>query len=189
MRVTTILLVTSIFLASCGGNGEKAPEQDDQKQTSVSADDIQAHLDTIKELDKKLITVNLNGTKKAASDLYNCAQRFVNKYPDHEKTPLVLELVAKSAEAKGSFEEAINVLHKLITEFPETELTPRYMRHKATILETKMNKVPNAKAALEALIERFPNSPEAEEAKLYIENYLGKSDTEIIQFLNDKNAE
>ena len=85
------------------------------------------------------------------------------------------------------YTEAINILNKLINDFPETNITPNYILNKARIQEEKLNDINAAKISYNELIERFPNDPAAKDAKLYLENFLGKSDEDILKMLDEIN--
>jgi tetratricopeptide (TPR) repeat protein len=175
-------LMTTIF-ASCGSNEENSNSQNTEVSTVDVSDDIE-HLTVLNE---NLITAKPQNTYGAGKMLYNAANDFVKKYPNHEKTPAVLELSAKGAEAMQQYTEAINILNKLINDFPETNITPNYILNKARIQEEKLNDINAAKISYNELIERFPNDPAAKDAKLYLENFLGKSDEDILKMLDEIN--
>ena len=101
-----------------------------------------------------------------------------------------MELGAKGAEGIGKYNEAINILHKIITAYPETEKTPMFMYRKAIILEENLGKPENAKAAYKALIERFPDNFLSINAQEYLDmDYLNMSDADLIKFLESKNQD
>ena len=64
------------------------------------------------------------------------------------------------------------------------------MYRKAIILEENLGKNDNAKAAYQALIERFPNDALSISAKEYLDmDYLNMSNAELIEFLESKNQD
>ncbi len=178
-------LFLTTLLASCGSSDQ----QENNQKSEMSTEDVSADIEHLTILNENLITSNPQKTYGAGKMLYNAANDFVKKYPNHIKTPSVLELSAKGAEAMQQYTEAINILNKLINDFPETDITPNYILNKARIQEEKLNDIAAAKDSYNELIERFPNDPAAKDAKLYLDNFLGKSQEDILKMLDEANPE
>jgi tetratricopeptide (TPR) repeat protein len=185
-KIIVLALSSSILISSCGNNTEVV-EDKNVKVEEVDTPEITAAIDEIKLVDAQLMKASQADMIPVGKQLYQLTQDFANKYPNHSKTPPILEVSAKAAEAMGKYDEAINILHKLIYEFPETEETPKYMWNKARVIEEKLGKIPNAKAAYNELINKYPNHPMGIDAKFYVENYLGKTDEEILQLIDAAN--
>jgi tetratricopeptide (TPR) repeat protein len=185
-KIIVLALSSSILISSCGNNTEVV-EDKNVKVEEVDTPEITAAIDEIKLVDAQLMKASQADMIPVGKQLYQLTQDFANKYPNHSKTPPILEVSAKAAEAMGKYDEAINILHKLIYEFPETEETPKYMWNKARVIEEKLEKIPNAKAAYNELINKYPNHPMGIDAKFYVENYLGKTDEEILQLIDAAN--
>lgn len=182
-----VIIVTLIsFFTSCGTDATPT-EETPKKVEEVDSPEITAAIEEIKKIDDQLMKASQAEMVPVGKQLYQLTQDFANKYPTHSKTPPVLEVSAKAAEAMGKYDEAVNILHKLIYEFPETDETPKYMWNKARVIEEKMGKIPNAKAAYNELINKYPNHPMGIDAKFYVDNYLGKSDEEILKFIDEAN--
>jgi len=181
------LVSISILLNSCSDAKEETTKEEATPTTEISTDEVTVKIDALKKLNEELIQATPSATKSKAKELYNLAYEFANAYPDHEKTPSVLELAAKSSEAMGNYSEAVNILHKLINEFPETDETPKYMLTKAMVIEDRLKNVAGAKECYLELIERFPDNQLAVDAKVYMENFLGKSQEEQFEFLDKQN--
>jgi tetratricopeptide (TPR) repeat protein len=185
-KIIVFALSSSILISSCGDKTEVV-EDKNVKVEEVDTPEITAAIDEIKLVDAQLMKASQANMIPVGKQLYQLTQDFANKYPNHSKTPPILEVSAKAAEAMGKYDEAVNILHKLIYEFPETEETPKYMWNKARVIEEKMGKIPNAKAAYNELINKYPNHPMGIDAKFYVENYLGKTDEEILQLIDAAN--
>jgi len=184
-----VVIASSLFLSmmfvSCGA------QEDQTKQEEVaplSSEDVSTEIETLKKLNNNLIAAEPSTTFSAGKALYHAANEFVIKHPHHEKTPTVLELSAKGAEAMQQFQESVNILDKLINEFPESEETPNYMMNKARIVEEKIKSLDDAKAAYNELINRFPEHQLAKDAKLYVDNFLGKTEEDVTKMLDSINA-
>lgn len=172
------------LITSCG-NTETSEKEVKEEVVEMTPEMLFAEL---VDLDQRLVNNDLSINKKNAKEIFDAANHFVNEFPTHEKAGDALEMAAKGAEGIGKYDEAINILHKLITEFDETDKTPSFMYNKARILEERLGKKENAKAAYNALIERFPEDPLSISAKEYLEmDYINMSDAEIIEFLNSQN--
>lgn len=178
-------LFLTTLLASCGSS----EQNDNAPKSEVSTEDVSAEIEHLTILNENLITAKPQNTYGAGKMLYIAANDFVKNYPNHEKTPAIIELSAKGAEAMQQYTEAINILNTLINEFPETYITPNYILNKARIQEEKLNDISAAKNSYNELIERFPNDPAAKDAKLYLENFLGKSQEDILKMLDEANPE
>lgn len=98
-----------------------------------------------------------------------------------------MELAAKASEIMGKPQQAINIMQKLVDEFPVTDETPKYMANIARLHESKGD-IEKAKEMYDQLLEQFPEDPMAIEAKNYIQNFMGKSEAEILMFLDSVNA-
>ena len=186
MKKVIYLLATVLIFASCGTEEVKS----DEKTAELGTLSLEDQFEALVELDSKLLKADLSIDKVVAKELYDAANLFANENPLHEKAPDALELAAKGAEGIGKYDDAINVLHKIITDYPETEKTPMFMYRKAIILEENLGKPENAKAAYQALIERFPDNFLSINAQEYLDmDYLNMSDADLIKFLESKNQD
>jgi TolA-binding protein len=183
--ISVSVFLMSFAIISCGSEKE---EQTSNETAPLSNEDVSAEIDELKKLNNDLLNASPQNTFSAGKQLYHAANEFAIAHPHHEKTPAVLELSAKAAESMQQFQESVNILDKLITEFPETEETPNYMMNKARIIEEKLQDIAKAKDAYNDLIKRFPENQMAIDAKLYVQNFLGKSAEEINQMLDSLNV-
>ena len=182
-KIIYLLSIVSIF-SSCASDGENTV-QEPQVSVNLTPDQL---FEDLKNIDRKLLNNDLSVDGKVAKELFESANQFASENPSHERAADALELAAKGAEGIQKYNEAINILHKIITEYPETEKTPMFMYRKAIILEENLGKPDNAKAAYQALIDRFPNDLLSVSAQEYLDmDYLNMSDAELIKFLESKN--
>ena len=186
MKKVIYLFATVLIFVSCGTEEVKSDEKTAEPVTLSSEDQF----DALVELDKQLLKADLSIDTKIAKQLYDAANLFASENPLHEKAPDALELAAKGAEGIEKYDDAITILHKIITDYPETEKTPMLMYRKAIILEEKLGKPDNAKAAYQALIERFPDNFLSISAQEYLDmDFLNMSDADVIKFLESQNQE
>ena len=162
----------------------------------------EAQFEALIDIDRE-IGENPAAYSKFAPIMFAAANDFVNKFQNNERTADALELAAKGAEEMGRckkdnkdvngankyFDIAINILHQLSTEFEESEKTPSYMFNIGRVLEVQ-GKKNNAKAAYNAVIERFPDSFHAELASAYLNaEIFNMSKDELVEFLKNQNPE
>jgi len=187
MRKSIIFLALTTLLYSCGNSTDEGAVENEgiDKEVVLSAD---MYFSKLVELDQKLMNADLSIDKEVAKELFSTASVFESKYPAHEKTADALELAAKGAESIGKYNEAIELLHHLANDFEASEKTPSYLYNKGRILEEKLGKKENAKAAYNELISKYPEHPLAVSAEQYLQmNYMEMSDEELIQFLEGQN--
>lgn len=180
------MFLSALFFVQCGGESENA-EEGEGILTEEEQKDLDLQLDHIKMLNAELTSGEVKNEIVIATALFEASSKFVNTHPDHEKTPAIMELAAKSSEIMGKPQQAINIMQKLIDEFPETEDTPKYMANIARLYEAKGD-VGKAQETYTQLIEKYPETPFAIDAKNYMDNILGKSDAEILMFIDSVNA-
>jgi hypothetical protein len=174
-----------MLFISCGAQDDNTKVEE---STPLSTEDVTSEIEQLKKLNNDLHAAVPSATFGAGKMLYHAANEFVVNHPHHEKTPAVLELSAKGAEAMQQYQEAVNILDKLIVEFPATDETPNYMMNKARIIEERMQDIEKAKVAYADLIERFPDNQMSIDAKLYVDNFLGKEAWEVSNMLDSINA-
>lgn len=154
--ILPILLVLSLITYSCKSPKERALETISQleKGDSVFSDELMKNL------------------KTAYVD-------FSTNYPDDPKTPGFLFEAARRSIYLNQPKEALEYLDKLIKEYPSSSNLEDAMFLSAYTLENNIQDNAKAKAAYEALLEKFPNGELAEDARTSLQN-LGKSAEEIL---------
>lgn len=183
MKVVYFLLISVILFGfyNCSNQSE---EKKTEESAEPSTEDVEKDMEYIKMLNKELVSGKPENRIVAATSLFNAASKFVNEHPNHVKTPAVMEVAAKASEAMGKPQQAINILQKLVDEFPVTDETPKYIANMARVYEEKLGDLDKAKEMYALLVEKFPTDPLAIEADNYVNNFLGKSDEEILMFLD-----
>ncbi|CAG5083135.1 tetratricopeptide repeat protein [Parvicella tangerina] len=179
-----VLMVFTLVFNQC------ASDETEETSESISPEEqkeMEQQIEHISMLNKELTGGKPENELVAAKALFDAASKFVNTHPNHEKTPAIMELAAKSSEILGKPQQAINIMQKLVDEFPETEDTPKYMANIARLYEVN-GELEKSKSMYNQLIEKYPNDPFAQDAKNYLTNILGKSDAEILMFIDSVNS-
>jgi tetratricopeptide (TPR) repeat protein len=92
----------------------------------------------------------------------------VDRFPDSRYAPIALWEAALKAEQRGlsaSLQEAVNLLERLVTTYPDHELV-FYARLKQGDLARRLNDFPTAMLLYENLLQAFPDHPEQYRAEL-----------------------
>jgi tetratricopeptide (TPR) repeat protein len=106
-----------------------------------------------------------------ADNLVNAQQSLialVDRFPTSEYAPIALWEAALNAEQRGlnpHLQEAIAILERLVTEYPNHELV-YFARLKQGDLARRLNDFPTALLLFERLLTQYPNHPERYRAEL-----------------------
>lgn len=196
MKHLYILISLSFLLVNCGGSESKKTDETvsveknqkvkETKDPALETED----LETLQELDNQLVKNDLTIDLNVAKELYTRAISFSKDYPKSENLEIVLSYAAKGAEGIENFKEAVEILHKLAYDIPESNKTVIYMYNKGKILEEKIKDKEAAKAAYKELIKRFPRNPISKNMKTYLrDGLIDMTKEEKIKYLQEKNQE
>lgn len=196
MKQFLIIFSLSFLMLSCGEKNENDSSKEaevkntessvEQKDPAQEASDLKELQDLDDQLVKNDLTIDLN----VAKELYTRATSFNRDYPNSENTETVLSYAAKGAEDLGNYSEAVEILHKMANDIPESNKTAVYMYNKGKILEEKMNKKEAAKAAYKDLIKRFPRNPLSKSMKSYLsKGMIDMTKEEKIKYLQELNQD
>ena len=183
MKVYIKIIFLLILFVSCHSKTEDS-------ESSVLKEE---KLNEMLELKKQIIELGLNPKKNnskivAGRELYSLAINYIKNNQEDPMLERVYEIAAFGAENAENYDEAINNLYQAQQNFPDSKQAPIYLFNRARIIEVILKKQIESKLAYEELIDLYPNDSLAIEMKSYIESPLfGKSDKEILDFLNSKN--
>jgi len=125
--------------------------------------------------DEQSFTINYG----IANNFILASEAFILTVPEYEKSTEMLMKGAEIARSIQAYDRALEFLDWVIKGYPDSEKTSQAMFLKAFTLDEGLKQYPEAKAAYEAFIERFPNDPFADDAKFSLNN-LGKDVNELI---------
>ncbi len=149
--------------------------------SSCKTDTLQANLDQINSLEKKLFEEK-NGVIETteAATMIKLYTDFSDAYPNDIKSE---EFLFKAADVSISVfhsNESVNLLNQFILKFPKSEKVPQAMFLKAFTYENFLNDMENARLSYEQFLKKYPEHELAGDAQISLNN-LGKSPEEIIQ--------
>lgn len=113
---------------------------------------------------------------------------FVSAYPDDEASPMFLLKASQHAIVLNQAQEAIELLGKVIQQYPKSSFAEEALFLKALTYENNLNDLVQAKECYELFLKNYPKAELASEAAMAIEN-LGKSPEQIIEEAHTKGEE
>ncbi len=116
----------------------------------------------------------------------DACEAYAASAPDDPKTPEYLFDAAEIAKLLKTYDKALSIYDKLITDYPDYQKTPSALFIKAFTLENELGRMEEAKEAYELFLERYPNNDFADDAQFSLEN-LGKSPEEVLKAIEEKN--
>lgn len=174
MRKSTylfVLLVVSIFIASCAGTSKEALiEEIDHKEAIIS--DISVVRDN----------------QQTLKELVENYQTYGEMFPNDSVTPYYLFRAADISLSTGYHTEAMTLLNSILEKHPSFEKVPHCLFLKGYIEENFFGNLGKAKSYYEEFLQKYPNHAFAGDVRMTIQ-YLGKTPEEVIREFERKNNE
>jgi len=164
-------------------------ETSDKSNGTLEKEDELSVYDELLALENQIFSIADNPKKiielqELGKQLYSLSTKYILGANEHNLEH-VYELAALGAEASSKYDDAINYLYQAQRNFPKSDKAAIYLFNRARILESKLNKIKEAKIAYQELIELYPNDSLAITMKLYLESELiDKSEDELLEFLD-----
>ncbi len=172
MKIRTILLLSTalFFFACCNKNNR----QD-------ALDNISKFEDSI-DIANNIISVE-NGSKLI--DLYTA---FAKQFPNDSLAPAYWFRSAEVAASIHRPDLAIQFLDTVINNYPNYEHFATCHFYKGFVLENVARDLENARLAYQEFIDKFPNDPMVNDARISIEN-LGLTPEEMLEKILSQNPD
>ncbi len=171
------LLFVSAVLFSCGS--------DKQEQKEGKLDVRTILLEQIKTFEKELYVAEKLDPIKADMAISTYSE-FIEKFPDDSLTPDFLFKAGEVATANIQYKQAVGYYKSLANRFPDYKYKEEAYYLQAHIWDNFLNNDDSARVIYEAVIQKFPASHYAQDAKAAIQN-LGKTDEQLIEEFKKKN--
>ncbi len=179
MKKFSLLMIISLFLASCG-NEEKPVEE------VKTIDPKSALQSSIAELEKKMHS-NPQIDKVLAGQALQMYFEYATNYPKDSITPDYYFKSGEIATAIQQYPQAYANYQIICETYPKYKLIEESYFLQASVLDNYLNDDEKAKVVYEQLLAKFPEGRYAADAKAAINN-LGKSDAELIKEFQKKNG-
>lgn len=192
MKLTNILIVAlglALALNACKSDTDKneANLQSDSVKVNINGVHSDSLLSEINAVEKKLFAKK---TDKIESTIGLQAIKvytdFINQFPEDKRVPEYLFKAGEISSALNLSDAAIGYFQNLYTKFPKDEKAVFAMFIHAFILENQLMDLEKAKAKYQEVIDKFPGTQQATDAKASIE-HLGKSPEDLIKEFEAKN--
>ncbi len=142
------------------------------------------------EIDEMEAFFKSNGSnpldKKKASLFVEKSILFVSLYPDDEMSPAFLFRAAEISRALKKYDQGIQMLDQVYTQYPQHEKAPVSLFLKAFTYEENLNDSASAKKYYNEFIQKFPNHKRRKDVEQLL-SVLGKSPEELIKSFQKKN--
>ncbi len=180
MKYLLLSILFAVSLNACKNTGTES--QGSQSDEKVSRDSLIYKIELLEQKIDPRQAIDYN----FAGELVNAYTNFFNNYP---KDALAADYLFKAAEvsmnAKQS-KKAIELLVKFADLYPDHQKSSFALFLQAFIYETQLGDMNEAKKLYTQVIDYYPSTRLAEDAKACIQN-LGKSETQLIEEFEQKN--
>ncbi len=170
-------LISAFFLYSCGS------DKPEQKEGTLDVRSIL--VEQIKSFEKELYVAEKLDPIKADMAISTYSE-FIEKFPDDSLTPDFLFKAGEVATANMQYKQAVGYYKGLATRYPDYKYKEEAWYLQAHIWDNFLNNDDSAKVIYEMVIQKFPSSHYAQDAKAAIQN-LGKTDEQLIEEFKKKN--
>ncbi len=139
----------------------------------------------ISELEKQLFEEKMGVIdKKEAANMIQYYVKFVDTYPEDEKSPEYLFKAADISINVFHSKNTIRLFDRVIKEYPNYEKAPQALFLKAFTYENYLNEMDKAQENYQLFLGKYPDHSFANDAQVSLNN-LGKSPEEIIKAFNE----
>ncbi|MBK7181970.1 MAG: tetratricopeptide repeat protein [Bacteroidetes bacterium] len=177
MKKIIYSILISTLLIACAGNEEKVV---------ATQDDRSILLERIKKFESELYVADKLDPIKADMAITTYSE-FIEKFPNDSLTPDFLFKAGEVATANMQYKQAIGYYKGVTTNFSKYKYIEECWYLQGYIWDNFLNKDDSAKVVYEQVIQKFPSSHYAQDAKAAIQN-LGKTDEQLIEEFKKKNA-
>ena len=181
MKNLKLFLVASgaLIMASCGNNknaGQKAVVSSPPREEYV------AHLKNLEGEMHKMTALN-EATARLAIQAYSDYATF---FPNDTLAPACLFKAGEIATASKKYKTALSFYQTITSKYPDFRHVKESLYLQGFLLDNFLNDDAGAKIIYEQVIEKYPTTNYASDAKAAISN-LGKTDEQLIQEFQKKN--
>jgi hypothetical protein len=173
------ILLCAAFVVACG--------DDAVEQKELKGNKRQEAITEIKRWEREMRN-SAELSPLVADSALRAYKAFVTQFPEDS---LSGGFVYKSAEiqtAIGRYDDALASYKLIPFKYPKFHLAPESLFQQASLLDNYMNKEGEARMIYMQVIEKYPGTNLAMDAKAAVQN-LGKSDQELIEEFKKKNKE
>lgn len=189
MKSITVIFVSLLIVTSCVTEGSDAKKGDDNVSAQVMIlEDVEQKLERIEELERKVSDDQQIQDFASRKKLMVAYSVFVNNHRDNPRTPEYLFRAGKLANEIGKHRKAIDYLTQVHDGFPSFDKRAESAFLVGFIYEHMLNDREMAQRTYEAVIDNYPDTQWAADAKASID-LLYLTDKQKIQKFKEQNTQ
>ena len=169
-----------LLMASCGNNSKPV-----ELKAPANAPPKEPYIEQIKSLEAAM-----HNSKEISNDTANIAIKAYSEYamffPNDTIAPYYLFKAGEVATASKKYKQALVFYETITSKYPEFKHVKESLYLQGFLLDNFMNDDVAAKKIYEQVIDKYPSTNYANDAKAAINN-LGKTDEQLIQEFKKKN--
>jgi TolA-binding protein len=177
----TVALSTSLAFMGCGNKQQST----NQANSNLQDTSRQAYIDGIVALQGKLKNTSI----AADAYTYNLAitqcLKFASKFPSDTLTPVFLFYAGNAARTINQSKRALAIYDNICTKYPNYKRIPDCIFVEGFIYDNDLKDTANAHVKYQEIINKYPTSEYAPQAKAAIAA-LGKSPDELVKEFEEK---
>ena len=179
MKQLGIALSFAVFILACQSGVKPAG---DMNAMAVNRDTLLLRIKSLEQTlsEKKVVDYNSGGAM---------VQAYLDFFDHYPKDGLSADFLFKAADVSMNLkqsEKAIELFKKVVEFYPDYKKASFALFLQAFVYETQLHDLAQAKTIYNQVVEQYPNTKIADDAKASVAN-LGKSDEELIKELEKKN--
>lgn len=165
-KVAYIIFGLGIIVSSCGGEDEI---EYNEKQAAPLTIDRDSLLKTVQDLEAEILA-QATPDKDLMSSAVTKFQDFAGFFPEDPLAPDYLLKASDFALALNEVDRSVNILDRIITNYPDYERLEDVMYVKASHIDLNLRDTTRAKEAYQEFMDKFPESEMIDDAENRIQN-------------------
>ena len=158
------------------------------KEFQVRDFDFDAHLKSLENIAFQDLEEKGSVDRLSVRNYINNCEMFALVNPNDKRTPNYLDAAAQLAHRMHMFGKALDLYDWILEKHPDYEKASTAMFVKGFILDSELKRYDEARQVYTEFLEKYPETMLARDVKTSLE-FLGKSDEEILQALQDRRKE
>ncbi len=183
MKIKIYLIVSAaLFIISCNNQNKT-----DSETITPKSPTREQYIQPIKKYEAEMHrSLELNSA--IASQAIKAYDDFVRMFPGDSLAPDFLFKAGEITTAAKQYPQALIYYQTITGKYPKYKLVDFSLYMQGVLLDNYLNDDAKAKVIYDEVIDKYPNSNYANDAKAAINN-LGKSDDELIKEIKKKNGQ
>ena len=153
------LVIMLLVLAACN----PGHQTDSSGTAEVNTAGLKSEIDALTAYFKEQSNKSLN--KQKANELVEKSKQFVAAFPDDPIGGAYLFRAGEVARALGQYEEAVQIMDKVYTDYSNHEKAPPALFLKGFTYEENLNDIPTAKKCYNEFLAKYPDHKLAAQIK------------------------